>query len=125
MKVGNPPKVRFRDAEPLQDYYSDPEGNLYSVAKLIDDTKKLKPFKLPLAGINLANKPWDGLSIFNLAFHCKKVMDADLTKPIILDWEGHIADGRHRVIKALALGKKHVLAVRMQWKPEPCRKEAA
>lgn len=58
-----------------------------------------------------------------LAWHVRRVKDADLDKPILLDWEGGIADGRHRVIKALVLGKRTIKARRMMWKPEPCRRE--
>ncbi|MDH0777516.1 hypothetical protein N5C96_29300 [Delftia tsuruhatensis] len=34
-----------------------------------------------------------------------------------------IADGRHRVLKAIALGKRTIKARRMTWKPDPCRRE--
>jgi hypothetical protein len=47
-----PPKVKFRSDDPLQDYYSDGE-NLYSVARLLDDTKDLPVFNVPLAALNL------------------------------------------------------------------------
>jgi len=57
-----------------------------------------------------------------VAWHCKKVNAADLSKPIIIGWDGCIANGRHRVIKAVMLGKRTVKAVRMTWKPEPCKK---
>lgn len=117
-----PPKVKFRDADPLQDYYSDRNGDLYSVAKLIDETKHLKPFEVPIASLDLSARIWDECNIFALAFHCKRVNDADLRKPIILDWNGGIADGRHRLIKSIIKGKKTIKAVRMTWQPEPCRK---
>lgn len=117
-----PPKISFRNTEPLQDYYSDRQGNLYSVAKLIDDTKHLKPFDLPVAGIALDAIIWDEANIYGLAFHCKKVNEADLKKPIILDWNGEIADGRHRIIKALMQGKRTIKAVRITWVVTPCRK---
>lgn len=116
----NYPVIKFRDIEPLQDFYDDGEGNRWNVARLIDDTKHLKPFDAPLACIDLSTRPWSNCDIFDLAFHCKKVMDADLSKPIIIAWDGSIADGRHRLIKALALGKKTIKAVRMTWRPVPC-----
>lgn len=116
-----PPIVPFRDFDPLQDYFDDGSGSRWSVAMLIDDTKHLEPFDVPLASINLSGIIWVDADILNLAFHCKKVNDADLKKPIILSWNGQIADGRHRVIKALMLGKRTIKAVRMTWKPTPCR----
>jgi hypothetical protein len=117
-----PPKISFRNADPLQDYYSDRNGDLYSVAKLIDDAKELKPFDLPIAGIGLSAVIWNDCNIYDLAFHCKKVNDADLKKPIILDWNGEIADGRHRLIKAIMQGKRTIKAVRITWAITPCRK---
>lgn len=117
------PVVEFRNPDPLQDYFCDGHGNYYSVAKLVDDTKHLKPFDMPIAGLCLSDRIWDGNNIFALAFHCKRVMEADLTKPIILSWDGDIADGRHRIIKALIEGRTTIPAVRMHWQPTPCRKE--
>jgi hypothetical protein len=116
-----PPKVEFRRIDALQDYYSDRDGNQYSVAKLVDDTKHLKPFDAPLASLDLSNRIWEGCDMFDLAFHCLKVKKADLNKPIIIGWDGCIADGRHRVIKALIEGKRTIKAVRMTWKPTPCK----
>lgn len=118
------PILKFRDIDPLQDYYRDPEGNLYSVAKLVDDTKHLKPFNVPIAALCLSSPIWDDCNMFAMAFHIKRVMEADLTKPIILDWNGNIADGRHRILKCIAEGKPTIKAVRMTWKAEPDRRES-
>lgn len=122
-KSGKPPKVEFNRADPLQDYYDDGNGNLYSVARLIDDTKHLPVFECPLAALDLSGEIWEGCNIHGLAWHVRRVKDADIDRPILLDWEGGIADGRHRVIKALVLGKRTIKARRMMWKPEPCRTE--
>jgi hypothetical protein len=117
-----PPKVTFRKIDPLQDYYVDRDGNYYSVARLLDYSKDLPVFEVPLAALQLNSCPWDGESMYSLAFHVKKCMEADLKCPILLDWHGAIADGRHRVLKALAKGKRTILARRMTWKPDPDRK---
>ena len=120
--MSKPNALKFRDTDPLQDYYNDGEGGEYSVARLVDETKNLEPFDMPLAGINLSDKIWQGMNMFGLAWHCKRVFDADLSLPIILDWNGCIADGRHRVLKAIIDGKKSIKAVRLTWRLEPCRK---
>ena len=117
-----PPKIEFRAIDPLQDYYRDPDGNQYSVARLVDEVKSLKPFDLPIAGLDLSAFIWNDCNIYQLAFHCKKVVEADLRKPIILDWHGCVADGRHRIIKSLIEGRKTIKAVRITWHIEPCRK---
>lgn len=114
-----PPKVKFRDIDPLQDHYQDGDGNRYSVARLVDDAKSLPVFDVPLAALDLSGCPWDGDNLYHLGFHVKKCMRADLSHPILLDWHGRIADGRHRVLKAIATGKRTIKARRMTWKPEP------
>lgn len=113
------PKLEFSRFDPFQDYYDDGNGNQYSVARLIDEAKDLTPFDLPIAGIDLDCEIWQGSNIFSLAYHVKRVNEADLTKPIILDWNGAIADGRHRVIKAIVEGKKTIKAVRITWRVSP------
>ena len=120
--AGKPPKVRLRDAEPLQDYYRDRDGNCYSVARLLDDARGLPVFEAPLASLDLSDKIWDDANMYLLAFHVKKCVDADLTHPILIDWNGAIADGRHRIIKAVMSGKRTIKARRMTWKPEPDRR---
>lgn len=120
-KKSLPPVLCFREADPLQDFYCDMDGAQYNVARLIDAAKGLEPFDMPLAGIDTGVAIWQGSTIFDLAFHCKKVFDADLDVPIILDWYGQVADGRHRIIKALVEGKRTIKAVRITWRMTPCR----
>ncbi len=76
------PRVAFRAAEPLQDYYNDGKGCWYSVAKLLDETKDLPVFDMPLAGIDLDQTIWQGCDMLGLARHVKQCMDADLECPI-------------------------------------------
>lgn len=113
--------VRIPDWEPLQCWYKDQEGNRYAVARLIDEAKELKPFDLPLSGIDLSKVIWVGSNLVGLARHVKIVNEVELRYPIILDWEGRIADGRHRIIKALIEGRKTIKAVRLPWRLEPCK----
>lgn len=123
MAKGNKvPKVALSQAYPLQDYYSDGEGNEYSVARLLDGADDLPVFDCPLAALDLSGEIWQGSNMHSLAWHVRKVLSANLDAPILLDWNGRIADGRHRVIKALAQGKRTIKAKRMPWKPDPCRK---
>lgn len=117
------PKLEFRGIDPLQDYFCDGKGGHYSVAKLHDKTKDLPVFDCPLAALDLSAEIWEGCDMFELAFHVKRVNEADLNMPILLDWQGSIADGRHRVIKAIVEGKRTIKARRMTWKPAPCRVE--
>lgn len=115
------PKLTFSDICLSDQFYCDREGDQYSVTRLIDESKDLTPFELPLAGIDMSGIIWADSTAFDLASHVKQCMDADLSFPIILDWHGAIADGRHRVIRAISEGKTTIKAVRITWKMTPCR----
>lgn len=94
---------------------------VWLVTSLIHHTKKqeLKAFNLPLCGINLATTVWGaGLKIKDFAKHLKRTMDADLCYPIILDDDGFIMDGWHRIAKALFLGHSTIRAVRFDVTPD-------
>ncbi len=55
--------------------------------------------------------------------HCRKIIDADLRFPIILDHEGQLMDGMHRIAKAWILGKKTINTVQFPITPAPDRVE--
>lgn len=116
-----PPPVRLRPLEPLQDWFVDVDGNRYSVARLLDDTKHLPVFDVPLAALDLTGEIWNGPDMLGLAYHVRACMKADLSCPILIAWDGSIADGRHRILAAIAKGRATLPARRMTWKPEPDR----
>lgn len=84
------------------------------------DKLKLVPFKFPLACIDLTDEQsWmKDADLSEICFQFKRVMKTDLKYPIILDNTGQIADGYHRIIKALCQGKKYVMAYRLPDMPE-------
>lgn len=93
---------------------------VYDVSELVEQARDLKPFKLPLRGINLDYSSLtvrDTLS--NFICHVKAVFDSSLEYPIILAPDGFIMDGRHRLCKAMLLGKKTIDAVQFTEWPEP------
>jgi hypothetical protein len=51
--------------------------------------------------------------------HVKLIEEADLSFPIILSSSGAVMDGRHRVAKAVLLGRTEVEAVQFDEDPEP------
>jgi len=119
--MAQPPIVDFSNREPLQGYYVDGAGDQYSVARLIDEASRHTPFDIPLAALALDAPIWKNANITLLAYHVMKVMEADLKYPIILDWNGEVADGRHRIIKALTLKKRTIKAVRLSYRLTPCK----
>lgn len=98
------------------------DGNkVWEVTSLIYQVQKqnLEVFELPLCGINLATTCWESgdLKIKNFAKHWKRANETDLNYPVILDDDGFIMDGWHRVAKALFLGLSTIKAVRFDKTP--------
>ena len=58
-------------------------------------------------------------SIREVAAHCRRINDADTLLPVIINDNGRLMDGGHRLAKALLEGRKTVKAVRFKEMPEP------
>lgn len=52
--------------------------------------------------------------------HIKHVNDADLDYPIIMNEDGYIIDGRHRLAKAILEGKETIKTKRFKSDPPAC-----
>jgi hypothetical protein len=90
------------------------------VARLIELSRGLEVMEIPLAGMNLY-LTYKNLSLRDMVTHIKAVEAADLDYPIILDEDGELLDGRHRIMKAILLGRETIKAVRFEENPSPCR----
>jgi hypothetical protein len=55
----------------------------------------------------------------SVAAHCRKIIDAKLSFPILLDQEGRLMDGMHRLAKAWLMGRTSVRAVQFTTTPPP------
>jgi hypothetical protein len=55
----------------------------------------------------------------DVANHAARIEAADLNFPIILNDDGSLMDGGHRLCKALINGERNIRAVRFQTMPEP------
>lgn len=104
--------------------YINDSGEYWSVTRLIEHSRSLEVFEMPLAGIYI------GQSVFSesrtaraVAEHVKRVNETSLEYPILLDPDGFIMDGWHRVIKALVNGDKTIKAVRFEKMPARCGKD--
>ena len=95
----------------------------WSVPRLFELARGLPVMEVPLDHLCLAHY-YKKLGLREMVMHMKAVNDADLKKPIILDEDGELMDGRHRLMKAMLLGKKTIKAVRFDENPKPCRVEA-
>jgi hypothetical protein len=85
--------------------------------------EKLPPFEISICGVpELDQNCWfDGSepTLRRVAEHCARINDADLSKPIILNADGSLMDGGHRLCKALLEGRQTILAVRFDVMPAP------
>lgn len=96
--------------------------NHWSVERLIDLSKDFKVMRIPLDHLNVYHN-YEGVTLRQMATYIRAVNDADLSFPIILDEDGEIMDGRHRIVKCLVEGVKIIKAVRFDRNPEPCRRD--
>lgn len=91
----------------------------WSVARLIELARDLPVMEVPLNHMHLYYT-YEKLKLRDFVMHMKAVNDADLDLPIILDEDGEVMDGRHRIMKAMLLGKETIRAVRFDENPSPC-----
>lgn len=92
----------------------------WSVARLFELSRGLPVMEIPLDHLNVYHR-YDKLTMRDLVMHMKAVNAADLDKPIILDEDGELMDGRHRLMKAMLLGCETIKAVRFEENPAPCQ----
>lgn len=77
----------------------------------------LEPFELPLAALDLSVLHFSVKSADEFIWQMKRCMDCNVNIPIILDNLGQIADGAHRVCKAILEGRTTIMAYRLQSMP--------
>lgn len=91
----------------------------WSIARLVTLSKELEVMEIPLKHMNVYYQ-YDNLSLRDMVMHMNAVNDADLSYPIILDEDGEVMDGRHRIMKCLLNGYETIKAVRFDTNPERC-----
>lgn len=84
----------------------------------------LTPYEVELSGIpdfdaNCWFSDEKPPTVRAVAEHTRRINDADLRYPIILNAAGELMDGGHRVAKAWLEGRTHILAVRFEQDPTP------
>ena len=76
-----------------------------------------------LWAVDLTDHPFPADNLSQFIFQCKRVQDCSLNYPIILDDCGQIADGYHRLCKAILEGRETIKAIRLEEMPAPDRIE--
>ena len=92
----------------------------WSVPRLFELSRNLPVMEVPLNHLSLYYT-YEKLTLRDMVMHMNAVNNADLDKPIILDEDGDLMDGRHRLMKAMLLGKETIKAIRFDENPSPCR----
>jgi hypothetical protein len=93
---------------------------VWVVTNLIAKARDLEPFDLPLAAINSGSQVWPLVgSAYGIAHHVRRALDVDTSYPVILDQEGFIMDGWHRILRALIDKNPTIKAVRFSETPPP------
>ena len=91
--------------------------------KLWKKTSDLSTFEIEVSAIKELDKDcWFGQkkpTLREIARHCKKINNASLKYPIILNVDGSLMDGGHRLCKAILEGHKTIKAVQFTSMPEP------
>jgi ribose 5-phosphate isomerase len=90
----------------------------YRVVDIIEIAKKYQSFEIPVEAIDIGVNPWGDQSIKSFCYHVRRMTDADMDEPIILDDTGYLCDGWHRLAKAIINGQKFIKAVRLTVMPE-------
>ena len=91
-------------------------------AQTLYDFAKAKDYPIqdmPLWCIDIGEKCFDCDNLKTFIYQCKRVNDTSLDYPVILDDEGCIADGFHRLCKAILEGKETIKAIRLEEMPSP------
>jgi hypothetical protein len=69
--------------------------------------------------IDLVEKTMFKPTIREVATHCRRINEVDTTFPIIINDDGRLMDGGHRLARALLDGRKTIKAVQFKEMPEP------
>lgn len=92
----------------------------WSVARLFELSRSLPVMEIPLNHL-CVYYIYEKLTLREMVMHFKAVNAADLEMPIILDEDGDLMDGRHRLMKAMLTGAEIIKAVRFDENPPPCK----
>jgi hypothetical protein len=103
-------------------------GDVYLVSDLWKEaekynSKEIKISEIPTLDELLDSHCWSTgkMSVRDIMDHCDRINNADLSYPIIFAPNGDIADGVHRIAKAIREGKKYIKAIQLCKMPEKVR----
>jgi hypothetical protein len=92
----------------------------WSCARLFELSKDLPVMDVPLKHMYVYYT-YEKITLRDMVTHINAVNDADLDIPIILDEDGDVMDGRHRLMKAMLIGAETIKVRRFDVNPSPCQ----
>ena len=100
--------------------FIDEVGNVYKDKTLYAASKELEIINFQLTD-NLMDEiiRWKLVNFHDYLNHFSRVLNADLTIPIIIRADGMVMDGRHRILKAFHSGLKNLPAKQFKINPKP------
>jgi len=102
--------------------YQDADGGYWKAETLYSAAKQqgVRKLKIPIEHLSWAQVRFSGVeTTYDMAYHVRRALDCDLNKPILLGPLGNIMDGFHRLVMAIAVGKKFLWAYRLTELPDP------
>jgi hypothetical protein len=116
------PKFEFN--EPFAGFEKDGSIYLWRVSRLWELSADLPIFEFEVSSFNGFDQDvWFGNqqkpTLNNMLAHFKKIESANYEKPIILNQDGVVLDGVHRLCKAYLEGRKTIPAVKFEVDPTP------
>jgi len=93
----------------------------YNVHRLWELSQGFPVVDVAIESLDLSGRVWfhgQCPTIAEVIKHYEKVLAADLDFPIILDEQGRVMDGFHRIVKARLQGDDQIAAVRFEINPE-------
>jgi len=107
----------YKDGEEAEEHW-------WMVATLHELARDLEAHRVPLE--TLVDKDFkeswsweDQMDLEGFMAHTKRVLDAELSYPVLLSADGSIMDGMHRLCKAVILGLDTILVVQFKEDPPP------
>ena len=110
----------YMDIKKLDEQIFVDGGKVWRITRLIQLALELTSFDIPLKQFSIYNlvPTFEGNSpTKQFIDYIKRIHEVNLSYPIILDDEGFVMDGRHRVFKALLENAESIKAVRFEKTP--------
>ena len=96
------------------------QGRKYNVHAAIFAARDLPVQEMPLDQVYTAYCSPAEDTLRDFVAHCRMVNDADLAFPVLMNENGALIDGKHRLAKAMMLGEKTLKFRRFDTDPPSC-----